>query len=315
MKKKSPHKALGASGEIRVADIMTTPVFSMSPTQSLPLAESLMKLERIRHIPVVEDGHLVGLVTHRDLLGASLSKLTPLSKDERTELELKVPVSHVMKREIWTIEPQALAVSAARVMRDHRFGCLPVVDEEARNDGSNRGPIRRLVGIVTEADLLDIVIDSLDLKIPQPAARPARVEDAMTPSPVTVEPNTTLIAARNTMSRFRVRHLPVVDQGKPIGLISDRELRVAEAVYPNHVSTHIIPAIPLVRFDADSPTQMTGVVHPSTPLADVFLEMVDKRLDAVLVLDEGRLVGILSALDACRLLGRQLRGEPMEEPK
>ena len=83
--------------ELRVSDLMTRAVYKLTAVQSLPLAESLMDLKRIRHVPVVDDtGALVGLLTHRDLLAAKISALIPLSSDERTTLELSVPVSKVM---------------------------------------------------------------------------------------------------------------------------------------------------------------------------------------------------------------------------
>ena len=70
--------------ELRVADLMTRRVFTLTPQQSLPLAESMMGLLHVRHIPVVDDaGHVVGIVTHRDLLEAKISSLAPLSDDER----------------------------------------------------------------------------------------------------------------------------------------------------------------------------------------------------------------------------------------
>lgn len=114
-----------------------------------------MQLARIRNVPVVDDdAHVVGLVTHRDLLSASISALAPLTADERSTLQLAVPVSRIMRTDVWTVAPDAPAVSAARMMRDHRFGCLPVVQH------------RKLVGIVTESDLLRLVTESLELSTP-----------------------------------------------------------------------------------------------------------------------------------------------------
>ena len=104
---------MSSSRELRVADLMTRSVCTLSPTQSLPLAEALMGLQRIRHIPVVDDaGRLVGLVTHRDLLAARISALSPLSNDERSTLELAVPVSKIMRRTIPTPSPRVTRLSA-----------------------------------------------------------------------------------------------------------------------------------------------------------------------------------------------------------
>jgi len=277
-----------SSRELRVADLMTRSVSTLSPTQSLPLAEALMGLERIRHIPVVDDaGKLVGLVTHRDLLRARISALAPLSDDERSTLQLSVPVSRIMCTEVWSIAPDALAVSAARILRDHKFGCLPVVE-----DG-------KLVGILCEADLLALVTTSLEAQ----GSRPMRVEHAMTPSPVTITSDTTIPEARALMERYRVRHLPVVEGGRVVTMVSERELSVAEVVFSHTEHPSAKRAARLVGRDD------ILRVRPDVALYRVFREMFDKRIDAALVEDGHRLVGVLSASDACRLLGERSSDE------
>ena len=273
--------------ELRVADLMTRAVYKLSPVQSLPLAESLMGLKRIRHVPVVDDaGALVGLLTHRDLLAAKISALIPLSPDERTTLELSVPVSKVMRTEVWTVGPEVLAVNAAKIMRDHKIGCLPVID----------GGL--VVGIIAESDLLALVTDSLALDRP---ARPWNVARAMTSAPVTISADTTIGEARATMSRFSIRHLPVVEGSSVVTMVSDRDLRVAEAVFREGSRARALHSVRLLGMEP-----AVRVPHDA-PLADVLDRMFRDRLEAVLVVDGARLVGILAASDACRLLAEQLR--------
>jgi len=273
--------------EIRVADVMTRKVYSLTPTQSLPLAETMMAQLHLRHIPVVDESYrVVGLVTHRDLLGAKISRLTPLSNDERTTLELSVPVSRVMRAPVWTIGPDALCISAARIMREHRFGCLPVVDDRDH----------RLVGIVTEADLLMLVTDSLSL---EPRARPWTIGHVMTQAPVAVAPDTPLAEVRSIMSRYGVHHLPVVDNGKPVAMVCERDLAVAETIFRE--SALATPAAHVVRLLGGG---RVHTVTPSAALDTVLRAMFRERFDAVLVVTEGdkRLIGIFTAIDACRIL-------------
>jgi len=140
-----------ATTEVSVRDIMSAPVLSLTESQSLPLAEELMKQKHIRHIPVVDAaGQLVGLVTHRDVMAAKISSLAPLSDEEKASLQEGVPVARIMRTNVWSVSPETPALAAARMLRDHAFGCLPVVEG------------RLLVGIVTEADFLALLIDSLD---------------------------------------------------------------------------------------------------------------------------------------------------------
>lgn len=266
---------------------MTRSVYTLTAMQSLPLAESMMGLLRVRHIPVVDDERrVVGLVTHRDLLAAKISALAPLSDAERSTLQLAIPVARVMRSDVWTIAPDALAVSAARIMREHRFGCLPVVD-----DG-------RLAGIITEADLLALVTDSLTL---ERRAGPPTIGQVMTRVPVTITPETPIAEARAMMGRYHVRHLPVVDGGRPVCMVSDRDLTIAEAIFGSSETTraaHVVRLLGDVR---------PHVVDAKVPLETVLEQMLAERLDAVVVTEKERLVGIFTATDACRALATSLR--------
>jgi len=129
---------------VLVKHLMTSPVVSLFAEQTLPLAEDIMRFKHIRHLPVIDDdGFLLGLVSHRDLLRASISSLTGLTQDQRRARQEDVRVRDLMTRDVWTVRPDTLATAAGKTLADHRFGCLPVVDEH-----------ERVVGIITERDFL-----------------------------------------------------------------------------------------------------------------------------------------------------------------
>jgi len=119
-----------------VGELMTRDLVTLKETQNLGIADELLRLHRIRHLPVVRDGKLVGLITHRDLLKAAAQKRQD-------------PASHalwaadIMNREVRTVRPDTSLREAVKVMLDNKFGCLPVV-----GDNGN------LLGILTEADLV-----------------------------------------------------------------------------------------------------------------------------------------------------------------
>ncbi|RME20048.1 MAG: CBS domain-containing protein [Deltaproteobacteria bacterium] len=135
---------------LSVKDIMSTNLVTLDRSESLDIAEKAMSYGRIRHLPVVENGRLVGLVTHRDILRAQISSLAGVSPSERDEIETMVPVEKIMQRDVRTVTPDTPVLEAARIIRRNKIGCLPVVE-----DG-------RLVGIVTEADFIDLVIRALE---------------------------------------------------------------------------------------------------------------------------------------------------------
>jgi len=131
--------------EMLVRDLMTPEVVTLEADESLLLADDVMRLARIRHLPVVDRGRLVGLVSHRDMLRASVSSLAGLSRTEEASIKGAIPVREVMKREVRTVRPDDTARAACELILEWKLGCLPVVD----GDG-------RLVGILTEADFVEL---------------------------------------------------------------------------------------------------------------------------------------------------------------
>ena len=130
-----------------VRDIMTVEVTTLGRNDTLLLAKDIMNLGRVRHFPVVEDDELVGVVSQRDLYRASLGTVMQYGeKAQRAFLE-SVAVKEVMADPI-SISPDATVRDAARLMMEHKIGCLPVLEDS------------RLVGIVTETDMLRVVADT-----------------------------------------------------------------------------------------------------------------------------------------------------------
>lgn len=133
---------------MHVEDIMTRKVVTMQSDHSIHLAAGVMQLKHIRHLPVLDGDRLVGLVTHRDLLRAQAVVLAA-PYDPRHDVSMTVPVTHVMRTNVWTVTPKTPLLEAARIVLDHKFGCLPVVEGT------------RLVGIVTEVDFMRCLVDGL----------------------------------------------------------------------------------------------------------------------------------------------------------
>lgn len=128
--------------ETRVHDIMPEKMVTVSAGDTLSTVEDIMTLGRVRHMPVTQAGKLVGVVSERDLLRASLSTLSSFGSDERRAFLQAVEIARVMSTPAITIGPDATVEAAARIMADEKIGCLPVVQGE------------RLLGLITETDLL-----------------------------------------------------------------------------------------------------------------------------------------------------------------
>jgi CBS domain-containing protein len=113
-------------------------------------------------------------------------------------------------RQVVTIEPEATVLQAARLMNTHRIGSVVVVES-----GSP-------IGIFTERDVLTRVVAG------ERNPKTTRVRDVMTERILTCSPDTTLDAVRHTIRTERVRHLPVVEDGKLCGMVSIGDLNTAE---------------------------------------------------------------------------------------
>jgi CBS domain-containing membrane protein len=131
---------------LKVRDVMSREVRTVARNDQLGVADKLMKDERIRHLPVIdESGDVCAVVSQRDLFrGALLRALGYGSRAEETVLR-QVVVKEAMSAELVTTTPGTSVAEAARVMIERRIGCLPVLDAG------------KLVGIVTETDFVRLV--------------------------------------------------------------------------------------------------------------------------------------------------------------
>ena len=135
------------NGSMMVRELMSTDLVTLTEDETLAHAQGCMARGRIRHLPVVRDGKLVGLLTHRDLLAASFSIFAEVDRGEQRRIFGTVPVVEAMHRDVVTVAPDLPVREAARILIENKYGCLPVV-----------GPAGELVGIVTEADFLHLTV-------------------------------------------------------------------------------------------------------------------------------------------------------------
>lgn len=137
---------------IKVQDIMTEDVFTLTVNDSLTDARKLMMEHAIRHIPVVNDtNELVGLISQRDVLAAEESSLSAIDSDDRLSREMQIKISDFFHQNITTISPSAPVIKAALYMQKHKIGSLPVTVEG------------KLVGLITDSDFVNVAINLLEL--------------------------------------------------------------------------------------------------------------------------------------------------------
>ena len=132
---------------LKVRDVMTVGPTTLKRNDKLTLADDIMRLGRVRHLPVVDDEGLVlvGIVSQRDLFRDALAQALGYGKHAQRRILDSLSVKEVMTSEVATISPEAPLVEAARLLTDRKIGCLPVVDGG------------ELVGILTEGDFVALV--------------------------------------------------------------------------------------------------------------------------------------------------------------
>ena len=133
---------------MKVKDIMVRDVATLDLNDELSLADDIMKLGRIRHLPIVDGGRLVGIISQRDLFKASLASAMGFGEKAKREFMKTVAVKEVMVNEVVTVSPEEDIEEAGRVMLEKKIGCLPVIKGD------------ELVGLITETDILRHYVES-----------------------------------------------------------------------------------------------------------------------------------------------------------
>lgn len=128
-----------------VRDLMESEVVTLKGDDHLDLANDIMRLGRIRHMPVVSGGRLVGVLSQRDLFRAAVSCVLTFSASVEREWLGKIRVDEVMAAPAIAALPEWSIEQAVEMMLDKKIGCLPVVDGED------------LVGLVSETDCLRLL--------------------------------------------------------------------------------------------------------------------------------------------------------------
>lgn len=133
----------GKQGVVR--EIMMGSPVTLKPEDTLDLANDVISLGRIRHIPVVDEGRLVGIITERDLIGTAASQIFGLKQKSKSALLKSILIKDVMKKRVVTVSPGTAIKNVAHMMAEKKIGCVPVLSSGA------------VVGLVTTTDILRYV--------------------------------------------------------------------------------------------------------------------------------------------------------------
>ena len=130
-----------------VRDVMTKDVVTLERNEKLTVADDVMRLGRIRHLPIVdEDGAMAGIVSQRDLFHSGLMRALGYGSHAKDRAMDLLVLKEAMKTEVVTITPAAPLAEAAKTMLERKIGCVVVVEG------------KKIVGILTESDFVKLAL-------------------------------------------------------------------------------------------------------------------------------------------------------------
>lgn len=258
--------------EVKVKDIMTKKIIAVDKDVSLSRVLDLMKKHNITKIPVLESKKFFGLVTDNMIA----YKLGSIRKRGITASRLHA--SSVLEKQVSIISPDDEVKSILKRVGDPGPTMLPVVEKG------------KLVGVVTKADFLELVTNKNPL------------QTIMQRNVQTVAPDDRVIHARRMMIDKNIARLPVVHEGKLVGIISDIEIAKAFASLKKSYSVgrqkHHLDEL-LVE---DVMCSQVIWSIPSTRIVDAAHIMMKHNIGSLPLLDDGRLVGVVTRTDLLRTI-------------
>jgi len=269
--------------------IAKRPVVTASLATSVYDIVHIMAKEGFRRIPIVEPRAkaLQGIVTSTDIVdylgGGKKFEIIQREYGGSFFKAINEPVKSVMRPNPPAVENTATITRAIELMKRHGVGGLPVVDNT-----------NRVLAIVTERDLLSVF---------ETRARGAKVAGLMTEKVVTADSGTTIIDAEKQMVEKSFRRLPLVSDGKLVGIVTAMD--IVRFFGSGEVFQHLRSGMILQVLQ--TPALQTGTkklvtVSPDANVDEAARTMKENKVGALLVVDEEKLVGILTERDFFKLV-------------
>lgn len=136
---------------VTAADLMTIDPVTVTPEASIAEVWDLMRERDIRHVPVVQGGTLMGMLSDRDLARLDIARLLDAQGADALRRELATPIVKVMSSDVIVVEPDTELSEVVELLLEHRIGALPVVEPDTRE----------VVGIVSYIDVLRELYEKL----------------------------------------------------------------------------------------------------------------------------------------------------------
>jgi CBS domain-containing protein len=269
--------------------IAKSPVITMAPTTPVYDGIQIMVKEGFRRIPIVDPGtkRLRGIVTASDIvdyLGGG-EKFHIIQREHAGNFfrAINEPVRHIMNREVFSVHTSAKISDAIDMMVENKLGGIPVVDEEGR-----------VWAIITERDIITIFGRMIS---------GAKVSNLMSKKVVTATPETSILEAEKSMIRRGFRRLPVVSEGKLVGIVTVMDILrfFGSGKVFQHLQSGTIDQV-LQTPITEIAVKDVVTVGRNVDVGETAKLMWDRGIGALPVVENKKLVGIITERDFFKLI-------------
>ncbi len=276
----------------REGEIMTvakSPVVTMAPTTPVYDAIRIMVAEGFRRVPVVDSKtrKLQGVVTATDIVdylgGGEKFQIIQKKYTGNFFKAINEPVGNISTRNVVSISTSSRINEAIQLMKKHKVGGLPVVDEE-----------KRVWAIVTERDIVFLFSGSI---------RGAKVADLMSKEVVTAKPEISISETERTMINNGFRRLPLVSNQKLVGIVTVMDILrffASDEVF-KHLQLGTINQV-LQMSVLEIATKDVSTIEPEADVGEAAKLMLEKKMGSLPVTKNGKLVGIITERDFFKLI-------------
>jgi len=281
------HPSKRREGEMMT--IAKSPVITMAPTTPVYDGIQIMVKEGFRRIPIVDPGtkRLQGIVTASDIVdylgGGEKFQIIQQEHAGNFFKAINEPVRHIITREVFSVPTSAKISDAIDVMIENKVGGLPVVDEEGR-----------VWAIITERDIITIFGRMIS---------GAKVSDLMSRKVVTATPETSILEAEKSMIRRGFRRLPIVSEGKLIGIVTVMDIIhfFGSGKVFQHLQSGTIDQV-LQTPITEIAVKDVVTVGRNVDVGEAAQLMWDRGIGALPVVENEKLVGIITERDFFKLI-------------
>ena len=278
------HETKVADYEGEIMTLAKKDVISIPPTKTIKEAAEMMIEHGFRRLPVTHPGSnkLLGIVTAMDILdflgGGSKFDIIEKKHNDNFLSAINDSVKEIMTREAVSITPKYSIRESVDLMLEKGIGSLPIVDKEDK-----------LVGIVTERDFALALAGSLTTET---------VGDIMIKDVITTTPGTPIESCSKIMVRNNLRRIPVVEEGKLIGIVTSTDiLRFFgdKEMFASMTSNSGLDVLKRKISEIIKPNIL--VTESNVRLGDLCGLLAEKNIGGVPVVDDDELVGIVTERD------------------